>query len=230
MSDWFAATLAAIDDGLGFRRSSLLLVLVSDGRTAARAFAGATHGPDVGVLGDYFERWASADPLATDAARERFARTGIASTSELYPGLDPPQRRFVDEFLSSIGIADQLSMRLPGNGVSDGYLTVHEPRIIGRSERAQFEGLAPGLARQLRRFLPHGLSGPLSARERQAAELVAFGLTNAQIAAVLSVGVDTVKKHLFQAMAKLGIERRTQLAVSWTTGHRLPTPLTQPPA
>ncbi len=37
----------------------------------------------------------------------------------------------------------------------------------------------------------------------------------------MNVGEDTVKKHLLRAMRRLGLERRTQLAVSWTTGRPL---------
>ena len=45
------------------------------------------------------------------------------------------------------------------------------------------------------------------------AELVALGFTNREIAGVLHVQVDTVKKHVKHALAKLGLARRTDLAV-----------------
>ena len=50
---------------------------------------------------------------------------------------------------------------------------------------------------------------------------MAFGLTNREISQALGVGADTVKKHLYRTMLKLGLERRTQLAVSWMTGRRI---------
>lgn len=43
------------------------------------------------------------------------------------------------------------------------------------------------------------------------ARLAAQGLSNAAIAERLVVSVRTVESHLYQAFAKLGIERRAQL-------------------
>lgn len=225
LSAWFEATLDQVDARLGFERSSLLIVLKADRRSVPRAFAGTAHGQNADVLREYFERWADSDPLATERAHQIFDRDGIATLVELYPELGPPQRRFVDEFLRSVGIADQLSMRLPGNGTTDGYLTIHASNRIGSAQRGELKRLGPGLANQLRAFLPKGLPGPLALRERHAAELAAFGFSNREIAAVMKISEDTVKKHLFRAMTKLGVRHRTELAVSWTTGRRLAPPL-----
>ncbi len=57
-----------------------------------------------------------------------------------------------------------------------------------------------------------GYGGGLSPREREVAELAATGTTNKEIAAVLFVSVETVKKHLTAAMRKLGVSSRTALA------------------
>lgn len=51
----------------------------------------------------------------------------------------------------------------------------------------------------------------LSRRELDVARLAAQGLSNAAIAERLVVSVRTVESHLYQAFAKLGIERRAQL-------------------
>lgn len=220
-SSWVEATLQALDERLGYDRSSLLLVLASDGRSPNRAFAGAARGWTTDVLAEYYAHWADSDPLAGNLAHEMFDKCGYASTAQLYPNLDRPQRRFVDEFLAAIDVGDQLSFRLAGNDRSDGYLTVHASRPIGTTDQQVLLELVPPLAKRLRSFLPRGLAGALSSRERQAAELVAFGLTNREIARVMNIGEDTVKKHLYRGMRTLGIERRAQLAVSWTTGRRL---------
>jgi predicted ATPase/DNA-binding CsgD family transcriptional regulator len=53
---------------------------------------------------------------------------------------------------------------------------------------------------------------PLTARERQVAELTAQGLTNVQIARALSIAQDTVKTHLKNVFQKLEVKRRTELA------------------
>ncbi|MBV9381486.1 MAG: LuxR family transcriptional regulator [Streptosporangiaceae bacterium] len=56
--------------------------------------------------------------------------------------------------------------------------------------------------------------GPLTARERQVAGLVAEGLTNKQIAARLVIAQRTAEGHVENALAKLGFTSRAQLA-SW---------------
>ena len=55
---------------------------------------------------------------------------------------------------------------------------------------------------------PSGLSG----RELEVAALVADGLANKAIAARLVLSVRTVESHVRHALAKLGLDNRTQLA------------------
>jgi DNA-binding CsgD family transcriptional regulator len=55
---------------------------------------------------------------------------------------------------------------------------------------------------------------PLTAREFEVARLIATGLTNAEIAAELSVAPRTVSAHVEHVLAKLGAARRTEIA-SW---------------
>lgn len=55
----------------------------------------------------------------------------------------------------------------------------------------------------------------LSPRQIEVVTLLAQGLTNQQIAKRLCISVDTVKKHLTQALRVSGSENRTQLALWW---------------
>lgn len=54
----------------------------------------------------------------------------------------------------------------------------------------------------------------LSDREREVADALADGLGNAEIAARLFLSQGTVKAHISSALAKLGLENRTQLAIA----------------
>ena len=54
--------------------------------------------------------------------------------------------------------------------------------------------------------------GALSAREREVADLVALGATNPEIAARLFLSRKTVEHHVSNALAKLGLHSRAELA------------------
>lgn len=101
-------------------------------------------------------------------------------------------------------------------------------RDFSDRDRAVLEALRPHLLQHeamaaLRRQLAEALARPagepdpvhtagLTAREREIVGLVAEGKTNAQIAAQLWVSPSTVKKHLENVYAKLGVGRRTAAA------------------
>ena len=53
----------------------------------------------------------------------------------------------------------------------------------------------------------------LTEREREVADGVARGLSNAEIAAELFMGVPTVKTHVGRLFAKLGVDNRVQVAI-----------------
>jgi non-specific serine/threonine protein kinase len=59
---------------------------------------------------------------------------------------------------------------------------------------------------------------PLTVREYEVAELIADGLTNAQIAASLGVALRTVSAHVEHILAKLAASRRAEVA-AWVA-HR----------
>ncbi len=58
----------------------------------------------------------------------------------------------------------------------------------------------------------------LSAREFQVAEKVALGCSDEEVAEALNVSVSTVRKHLYNAFAKLAVNKRSQLEELF--GHR----------
>ncbi|GAA2217721.1 response regulator transcription factor [Promicromonospora sukumoe] len=75
--------------------------------------------------------------------------------------------------------------------------------------------LYPQALRDLVRTRPRAASGApaLTPREREVLALVAQGMTNAEIATALVVGVETVRTHVASVLAKLQARDRTQAVV-----------------
>lgn len=64
------------------------------------------------------------------------------------------------------------------------------------------------------------MNRPLSIRECEVLHLAAMGMTNPQIAEILSISNNTVKSHFDHIFNKLGLPNRT-LAVLWAAHHGL---------
>ncbi len=56
---------------------------------------------------------------------------------------------------------------------------------------------------------------PLTSREREVIDLVSQGLSNKHIGLKLDLQEKTVKHHMTQIMAKLGVSNRTEAALTW---------------
>ena len=76
-------------------------------------------------------------------------------------------------------------------------------------DRSVLDLLLPHLRQFARRTRPRARLGRLSPREREVLEHVANGRTNAEIAWILAIAPDTVRKHLENAYTKLGVHTRT---------------------
>ena len=102
--------------------------------------------------------------------------------------------------------------------------TAAEAALPAEAKRLWAEGArltvddAVALAFGVRRSRPHAPAG-LSAREVEVARLVAEGLSNKRIAARLHLSGRTVESHVRHALAKVGLDNRTQLA-TWA-GERI---------
>jgi len=85
------------------------------------------------------------------------------------------------------------------------------PTVVRRMIEA-FVARGPGLAGAVDSAVAQRLSS-LTAREREVLELVAQGLTNAEIAGELFVSETTVKTHVGRVLMKLGLRDRVQAVI-----------------
>ena len=114
-----------------------------------------------------------------------------------------------------------------------GYLLKDAPRAeLLRAVRAAARGeavLSPSVtARLMSRFRAPG-AGPLSHRELEVLELVAAGTTNREAAARLFITEATVKTHLLNIYAKLGVgDRAAAVAEAFNRGLLTPGTPQQP--
>jgi len=107
----------------------------------------------------------------------------------------------------------------------DGYLIkdmrpeglFQELRGLAQGEAPLSRAMTTKLMRQLARgaqlAAPPVVPASLSAREGEVLALLAEGLSNAEIAAVLDIASNTVRNHVRSIMAKLGVRNRVQAAV-----------------
>ncbi|MFB9834583.1 response regulator [Actinoallomurus acaciae] len=110
-----------------------------------------------------------------------------------------------------------------------GYLLKDAPRAeLLRAVRAAAHGeavLSPSVASRLMNRVRTPGSGPLSRREVEVLELVAAGCTNRRAAARLFITEATVKTHLLNIYAKLGVgDRAAAVAEAYNRGLLVPGP------
>ena len=104
-----------------------------------------------------------------------------------------------------------------------GYLLKDAPRAeLLRAVRAAAHGqavLSPAVATRLMSRVRAPSPGPLSQRELEVLELVAAGSTNRESAAKLFISEATVKTHLLNIYAKLGVsDRAAAVAEAYNRG------------
>ncbi|NYV76490.1 response regulator transcription factor [Streptomyces sp. UH6] len=103
------------------------------------------------------------------------------------------------------------------------------PRLLAEAVRSAASGealISPSITvRLLRQFARPAAAdapappSPLSPRETEVAVLVSRGHTNTEVAAALHISAGTVKTHLTNIQAKLGLRNRVEIAAwTWESG------------
>ncbi|HEX5504922.1 MAG TPA: tetratricopeptide repeat protein [Thermomicrobiales bacterium] len=185
-----------------------------------------------------------------DLERELGAKPGIAESLAALGGVlvrlgrhEPAAELFgavdalVDETRAALGPADRVGY--------DEHVAVARARIGAvalAAARARGRGLTldQAISRGMAVYVPPGAAdapppdpgraaaNPLSRRERDVAALVARGLSNREIAAMLFITEGTANLHVKHILTKLGLDRRTQVAI-WALGVGLAADAGDPP-
>lgn len=191
--------LSGLEMIIGTQQDLRLMGTAADGHAAVELCR--AHRPDVAVLDI---RMPGTDGIT---AAEAILREGLAAPL-LLTTFDEPQL---------IGRALQTGAR--------GYILKNSPsaRILAAIRTVASGGtvFAPDIVDYIRTVahIPtaDAFKG-LTARERELVELVAQGLSNAQIAERLYISNGTVRNHISTILEKTGLEHRTQIAVRYYAG------------
>jgi len=140
---------------------------------------------------------------------------GIAATRALLARAHPPRILVVTTFENDDHVLDAL------RAGAHGFLlkrarpeeVVHAVRVVARGESLVF----PDAVRRLATARPPAgdelRSARLTEREGDVLRLMAAGMSNAEIAGELFLGVETVRTHVGNVLAKIGVRDRTQAVV-----------------
>ena len=171
-------------------------------------FAGEPRGAVTPEIRAAHRRHQHEDPLLpADGARKY---TDFLSRAEyhrlgLYREADRP-----------LGIEYMMRLWIDPRGAGEARLEFDRgDRDFDERDRAALDVLLPHLRQFRRRATVRRLAGPppgvvkVSRRERDVLEHVAAGRTNAEVAALLRISPETVRKHLENAYRKLGVHTRT---------------------
>jgi DNA-binding NarL/FixJ family response regulator len=142
---------------------------------------------------------------------------GIAATRALVRAGSAARVLVLTTFANDASVVDALAAG------ADGFLlkrstpeeVLHGIRTVARGESLLFPDAVRHLVRRSPAADPAAAPGlaRLTAREAEVLRLMADGRSNAEIAAVLVVGVETVRSHVAAVLAKTGARDRTQAVV-----------------
>ncbi|WP_234412500.1 helix-turn-helix transcriptional regulator [Nocardioides sediminis] len=142
-------------------------------------------------------------PLSTPAVVQLIGRL-VGCDGVRVAAADPPGTDTAEDLLA-------LDLRTSrGHGVR--LVLVRDRGRFSERDRALLRMVAPALRRLLSGPPVPLLPATLTLSERRVLQLLATGLTNADIAAYLHVAPSTVRKHLEHAFPKLGVTNRLAAA------------------
>lgn len=186
--------------------------------------------PDIEVVGraaDGAEAARLAAELAPDVVLldiQMPGTDGLAAAERILAAPEPPRVVFLTTFSDDEYIVRALSLGAAG------YLIKQDVAGVAPALRAVVAGRSVLEGEVLERAVSLGAPAggedvpepdlavmfpQLTEREREVVRLVAEGLDNREVAAAAYMGEGTVRNHISQILAKLGLRNRTQIAVAY---------------
>ncbi|CAM3348780.1 LuxR C-terminal-related transcriptional regulator [Nocardioides dubius] len=228
------AVLEACEDGGGGQTFKELLAEAISTHFGVRDvtfFHGATYpqifadpaplltGATAPLLDVYQEEWHEKDIFATPQARRVLTRTGFTTLDQL-ARLPMPQHSYVVDYLNPNGMETAAALHLPladGEalvGMFDRVLSWDESdyaaiRVLTRQLRARSVLIRAGEA-----VVADDRLDRLTPRQIEVADLISDGLSNHEIAQVLSLSEQSVKKYVSRIFEVTGHRNRSELATA----------------
>ena len=180
-----------------------------------------TEGHTARMLPEYQERWCRYDVFGTPAAMRQLVATGLSSLAELAAlgPLPASADAYVRHFLKAtwdMEAAAALRLELPGGHTALVGIFDEQPDKLGVHELSTLRllsGQLSAICRGLPVNRPRTSLPGLPVRQRQVVQLVADGLSNAEIAKTLSLAEDSVKKYVSRILSATGCQSRMELAL-----------------
>ena len=194
-----------------------VVATADDGAQAVRAVA--EHRPDVVLMDirmpvldgiEATRRIVGAAPPGTHQRTRVLILTTYDLDSYVYAALQAGASGFLLKDAPSERLRDGIRVVAAGQAV-----------LAPEATTRMVEALRPTLPTDSDRALLAALLR-LTAREREICELIAAGLSNDDIAARLTISRYTVKVHVSNVLAKLGVPDRVQVVLAWSRLRRIP--------
>jgi DNA-binding CsgD family transcriptional regulator len=226
LSDFKSQVVESLGSVFGFRNVSFFA-----GPTFGTTFSDASpvvNGSTARMLGEYHDRWSQHDIFGIPASLRMLQSGGVASLPELvaHGAIPATAEAYVRHFVAGTWqMETAAAMRIDLYGLHTGLVGIFcgDGEDLGSRELATLRLLSRQLS-AVARGIPFVSARAdfegLTERQREVVHLISEGLSNAQIAATLSLAEDSIKKYVSRILSSTGCGTRMELALLARSGRR----------